>query len=248
MEKSAITDEPILKINDRIWYPVWTLARNEIKMKNYFASRSIPHYLPLRRVLKKNSVVNAYGKRYDYTKPLYIPMFPGYIFAALETEEKKALGYERSVIQVLDRQPDLEALLIDELNLIKQIEREAESHELVIKPEIQEGTLCLLHGKFEGWRGIVKKRKNKFEVIIALLEVNFTATIVYDIMETEPIQHINCMPIAMGLRQCPPFAAVFRHIQYRIHQLEIAHAYITALPRQMFCYLFVLFFIQFHVR
>ncbi len=187
MEKSITADDLILKLSDRIWYPVWTLARNEIKMKKYFASRNIPHYLPLHRTVKKNSVVNAYGKRYDYTKPLYIPMFPGYIFAALETEEKKALGYERSVIQVLDRQPDLEALLIDELNLIKKIEREAEGHELVIKPEIQEGTLCLLHGEFEGWRGIIKKRKNKFEVIIALREVNFTATIIYDLMDVEAL-------------------------------------------------------------
>ena len=188
MEKFEIQNEPILKLSDRIWYPVWTLARNEMKMEKYFASRNIPNYLPRCRVLKKNSVVNAYGKRYDYTKPLDMPMFPGYIFAALETEEKRALGYERSVIQVIDRQSALEALLIDELNVIKGIEREAVTHELVVKPEIHEGSLCILHGRFEGWRGIIKKRKNKFEVIVALREVNFTATITYDLMDVEAVQ------------------------------------------------------------
>ena len=187
-EKSTKMDETILKLSDRIWYPIRTLARNEAKMKKFFASRSIPHYLPQCQLLKKNSVVNAYGKRYDYTKQLYMPMFPGYIFAALDTEEKKALGYERSVIQVIDRQPVLEDLLIDELNIIKKIEQEAATHELIIKPEIHEGSRCILHGRFEGWRGVIKKRKNKFEVIVTLREVNFTATIVYDLMDIEFIQ------------------------------------------------------------
>ena len=188
MEESNHIDGPILKIENRIWCPVWTLARNEIKMRNYLVSHGIPHYLPLRRVIKKNSATNAYGKRYNYDKPAYLPMFPGYIFAALETEEKRAIGYDRSVIRVLNRPPELESLLIDELNLIRKIEQEAETHELILKPELQEGTPCLLHGRFEGWRGVVKKRKNKFEVIITLTEVNYTATIVYELMDIEAIQ------------------------------------------------------------
>ena len=43
--------------------------------------------------------------------------------------------------------------------------------------------------------------------------------------------NINCMPISITFRQCPPFTGVFRDIQDRIHQLEIAHAYIPALTR-----------------
>ena len=57
---------------------------------------------------------------------------------------------------------------------------------------------------------------------------------------------INRMPIPIGFRQCPPLASVFRDIQNRIHQLEIAHAYISALARQIFRNLFILFFIEFH--
>ena len=53
------------------------------------------------------------------------------------------------------------------------------------------------------------------------------------------------MLITIGLRSRPPSSAVFRHIQ-RIYQMEIAHVYIAALLRQMFCYLFILFFINFH--
>ena len=52
--------------------------------------------------------------------------------------------------------------------------------------------------------------------------------------------NVDCMPISIGFRQCPPLAAVFRDIQYRIDQLKIAHADVPALSRKILRYLFVL--------
>ena len=52
--------------------------------------------------------------------------------------------------------------------------------------------------------------------------------------------NIDCMPISIGFRQCPPLAAVFRDIQYRVYQLKIAHADVSALSREILRYLFVL--------
>ena len=52
--------------------------------------------------------------------------------------------------------------------------------------------------------------------------------------------NIDCMPISIGFRQCPPLAAVFRDIQYRIDQLKIAHADVSALFRKILRYLLVL--------
>ena len=37
------------------------------------------------------------------------------------------------------------------------------------------------------------------------------------------------MPIPIGFRQCSPFAAVFRDIQYRIDQLKVRHADVPTL-------------------
>ena len=52
--------------------------------------------------------------------------------------------------------------------------------------------------------------------------------------------NIDRMPISIVFRQRPPLAAVFRDIQDRIDQLKIAHADVSALPREIFRYLFVL--------
>ena len=71
-----------------------------------------------------------------------------------------------------------------------------------------------------------------------------------------PLQHavfapsvhpnVDCMPIPIVFRQCSPFAAVLRDIQYRVHQLEVRHAYVAALPRQVLFNSFVLVFRYFH--
>ena len=58
--------------------------------------------------------------------------------------------------------------------------------------------------------------------------------------------NVDCMPISIGFRQCPPLAAVFRDIQNRIDQLKIAHADVSALSREMFRYLFVLLLRNLH--
>ena len=63
-----------------------------------------------------------------------------------------------------------------------------------------------------------------------------------------PSVHANVdrMPISIGFRQRPPFAAVFRDIQDRIDQLKIAHADVSALSREIFRYLFVLLLRNLH--
>ena len=58
--------------------------------------------------------------------------------------------------------------------------------------------------------------------------------------------NINCMPIPIGFRQCPPFAAVFRDIQNRIYQLEVAHTDVPALCREILCYPLVLLLCNLH--
>ena len=58
--------------------------------------------------------------------------------------------------------------------------------------------------------------------------------------------NIDRMPISIDFRQRPSLAAVFRDIQYRVDQLKIAHADVSALSREIFRYLFVLLLRNLH--
>ena len=58
--------------------------------------------------------------------------------------------------------------------------------------------------------------------------------------------YIDCMPIPIAFRQCPPLAAVFRDIQDRIDQLEIRHADVASLSWKILRYLLILLLCDLH--
>jgi hypothetical protein len=57
--------------------------------------------------------------------------------------------------------------------------------------------------------------------------------------------HIDRVPTPKTFRQTPPFAALFRHIQYCVHHLQVAEAHVPTLHRQRFLDPFILRFCQF---
>lgn len=69
----------------------------------------------------------------------------------------------------------------------------------------------------------------------------------YTVLAPSAHANVYCMPISVGFRQRPSFAAVLRDIQDRINQLEIAHTDIAALGRKILRYLLVLFLRNLHV-
>ena len=58
--------------------------------------------------------------------------------------------------------------------------------------------------------------------------------------------YINGVPVSKSLRQSPPFAAIFSYIENGVNQLEIAHAYVPSLSRQVGRDDFKLFLCKFH--
>jgi hypothetical protein len=66
--------DEINKIPELVWTPVRTKPRQEKKLAAYCDSHSVPFYLPLKKSVKR------YQRR---TVESELPMFPGYIFCAL---------------------------------------------------------------------------------------------------------------------------------------------------------------------
>ena len=58
--------------------------------------------------------------------------------------------------------------------------------------------------------------------------------------------NIDCMPISIVFRQCPPLAAVLRDIQDRIDQLEIRHADVASLRWKILRDLLILLLCDLH--
>ena len=58
--------------------------------------------------------------------------------------------------------------------------------------------------------------------------------------------HINSVPVSESLWQSSPFTAIFSYIEDGVNQLEIAHANVPSLARQVGRDGFKLFFCEFH--
>jgi len=151
-----MTAEPILDtVPDAVWRPVFTLPRNEKKVCTLLNGKGIRVYLPMRRHVNLQPVTSK-GRNYCYKRELHLPMFPGYLFAALRPEEASDLKCDRSVIRILPVSREEEPELLEELQLVRQAELLSENAEVDVSNGLQQGEpVHFRQGPFAGMEGIV---------------------------------------------------------------------------------------------
>jgi len=140
----------------RQWYVLHTKSRREKKLAQRCNMMGIPVYLPLRK-----SVTMCKGRRHVAD----VPMFPGYLFAYLQQEERAEVyrtGHTANVIQVFDQQ----GLLADLRNV-----REAGERGICLVPDraVTRGTrVRIIDGPLMGLEGVVRTRKGKTRLVLSV--------------------------------------------------------------------------------
>ena len=82
-----LKDKYLQKIPELSWYLVRTMPRSERHAEVFFQTNEIPCYLPRYRKIYINSFDGKNGKKYAYSRQAApAPIFPGYIFAALNAD------------------------------------------------------------------------------------------------------------------------------------------------------------------
>ena len=80
-----------------------------------------------------------------------------------------------------------------------------------------------------------------------LLQLELLEHAIQDAVLCPPIHtHIDRVPATKPLWKSPPFAALFRHVQDRVQDLQVAQTHIAALYRQTILDASVLLFRDFH--
>jgi transcriptional antiterminator RfaH len=144
--------ELVLSSQSEKWQVIHTKPQCEKKLAGYLKKNNINYYLPLWDSFR----------RYKYRKVAFTkPMFPGYLFARLETQTKPAVlisGYAVSFLKV----PDEKELLDD----LVQIHTGR-----MLKAEMQEGVWMekgwqveIISGPMQGVKGIVQSQSRLDEV------------------------------------------------------------------------------------
>ncbi len=141
-----------------LWTPLRARPRREKKVAEYCRGRGIPCYLPLRRRRQR------YQRR---TVETYLPMFPGYVFCAVDEEDYRQILLSGHVAGRLLVDEASEARLIADLNAVRKFEDLSRSREVIVMPELVAGVAVVVRsGPLRGIRGVVERRKNATMVAI----------------------------------------------------------------------------------
>ena len=169
----------IRKIEGGVWSPVFTLPRNEKKVFASLERRGIPAYLPLRKHVNVQPVVSK-GKSYSYKRVLHVPMFTNYLFANVTPEVLSELNRDRSVIRVLRPTGRQEAVLIEELKVIRELELFSEDEEIDVTFGLKKGTKVIFtQGIFKGWSGMILSVEPAGMVYINITSVEASVEVKY---------------------------------------------------------------------
>ena len=98
-----------------------------------------------------------------------VPMFAGYVFACTDRQQNWVVKQSKFVLKILPVEEYNEQQLISELNIVRIFENLARSSKVEVHPEFVPGKKVVIsHGKLQGIKGIIVKRKNEIEIIIKL--------------------------------------------------------------------------------
>lgn len=160
MPIEELKDKYLQKIPDLSWYLIRTMPRAEQNAEVFFKMNCIPCYLPRYNRVYINSFTGKNGKKYVYKRPAVLsPMFPGYIFAALDLETMSQARGNRSIAQVCLHTNYTEDELVTDLHKVQDFEFLAKNNQIEVRQDIQEGKMIVIkRGIFKGWEGVVERR------------------------------------------------------------------------------------------
>lgn len=159
--RSIEAGDPVLRsCPERRWCALHTRARHEKKVDTACRALGIPSYLPLRI----NRTFSG-GK----VNTFFLPMFPGYLFAALKTGEITQLKRTNSVAQRLE--PEDEAGLLNDLRQVRTVE--LAQVELEVSSKFRRGQrVVVVQGPLAGVEGKVVRYKNRRRLQVAIGAIN----------------------------------------------------------------------------
>lgn len=116
------------------------------------------YYLPLQRRARR------YQRR---TVETLLPMFPGYLFARMNEQERSVVRQFNRVVAVLPVNRPAETQLVEELHAIQKLEELSRTQNLIVQPELLPGRRVLItKGPLCGTHGIVTRRHRKTRVTV----------------------------------------------------------------------------------
>lgn len=143
-------------IGDRVWWAVYTKARQEKALARSLFGANVPFYLPL---IPKDNAIRGRKIR------SHIPLFSGYVFLYGTGEEREKTLATNRVSRIMPV-PDQQQLVYDLTNVDQLI---AANVPLTLESRISAGDWVRVKtGPFRGTEGIVVRRRTNARLLVAV--------------------------------------------------------------------------------
>jgi len=148
------------------WYAVHTRSRHEYKANSGLTQKNLTTFLP---------EIEVWSKRKDRKKKIFIPLFPGYLFAevsCLDNETKIAILKTSGVVCILGKKENSEPIPVPDIK-IDAIRRLVDSKVKVFSiqfPKVGEPA-CIIDGPFAGIEGTVVSSDIEKELFVISIEL-----------------------------------------------------------------------------
>lgn len=168
---------PFVQDASRLWHAVYTTARHEKRIAEYFAARSVEYFLPLYRVLAR--------WRDGSRVTLELPLFPNYIFVRISRREHSRVlevpgvwsivGFGRELAPVPDG-------VIESLRFALEHQKLEPHPYLVVGERVRIRT-----GAMAGMEGVLIRKKNNFRVVVTLNLIMQSVAVEVAANDLEPV-------------------------------------------------------------
>lgn len=160
---------------ERLWWVVYTKARQEKALARHLVGREIPFYLPL--VAKEQCIR---GRKVNS----HIPLFGGYVFL-YGSEEERIASLMTNRISTMLPVADAELLRADLLNVQQLISSDAP---LTVERRLSPGDRVRVKaGSMMGMEGVILKRKGKTRLQVSVSFLQQGVSIEIDSFLVEPL-------------------------------------------------------------
>ncbi len=156
------------------WVAFYTLARREKDLMRKLEAAGVPFYSPLVR----RRLHSAGGR----VRSSFVPLFPGYVFAPVDDEQRRAALATNSVARWLSIAD--ERMLVCDLRAIKRLIDTDKP--LTPEARLEPGqSVRVRSGPMRGMEGVVVKRRGQERLLVAVRFLNQGASIELEDVDVE---------------------------------------------------------------
>jgi transcription antitermination factor NusG len=144
--------------SERQWYVAQTRSRHEKLVSRQVANRGMECFLPLYRSMRQWK---------DRRKEVELPLFPGYVFAKLTSQERRPVLEVPGVVRFVSCGPNPASLPEDEMEAL----RNGLEQRVFAQPHAYLQLGCkvrIVRGPMAGAQGLLVRKRDRIRVVISI--------------------------------------------------------------------------------